>query len=249
MYQATCLSALLLGLSALAIAATPPDDASCAGLIEQSNAQLEAMREHAAAIEQSLQKLSASLDRAERRNVEQTREIERLESELRAQRAVSPEEHDRQRRTFFRTLRRQLPVSALYEIQPDRLIIANDPVFIFGKGALGGEGEDRLTPLADALRGLAAQMPPSYPWRLRIEGHSDSRPLRTHPRFASNWELSSARALSVLRFLVAQGLPEDHLSAVGLADTRVRDPGDNKAAHRRNRRIEIHLVYGPASLN
>lgn len=220
----------------------------CETLINQSNAQLEAMRRHAVAIEESLHKLSDALLRAERRNTEQTRQIERLEAELREQRTTSPAEHERQRREFFLALRRRVPVSALYEVQPDRLIIANDPVFIFGKGALGAEGEDRLTPLADALRGLIAQMPSEYPWRLRIEGHGDSRPLRANPRFASNWELSSARAVSMLRFLVAQGFPEDRLSAVGLADTNLRDLGDSAPAHRRNRRIEIHLVYGPASL-
>ena len=216
----------------------------CEALIEQSNAQLQAMRQHAAAIEESLQTLSDALLRAERRNAEQTQEIERLEAELLAQRAVNPKEHERQRREFFRELRRQLPVSALYEVLPDRLIVASDPVFIFGKGEIGGEGQDRLTPLADVMRGLIAQMPPEFPWRLRIEGHSDSRPLRSNPRFDSNWELSSARAVSMLQFLVAQGLPEERLSAVGLADTKLRDPGSSKASHRRNRRIKIHLIYG-----
>ena len=85
--------------------------------------------------------------------------------------------------------------------------------------------------------------PDEYAWRLRVEGHSDSRPLRSNRRFDTNWELSAARALSMLRFLVAKGLPESRLSAVGLADTERRDPGDSSAAHRRNRRIEIHLVY------
>ena len=224
-----------------ALAADP-----CETLIEQSNAQLEAMHRHAVSIQESLQGLNDALRRAEQRNQEQTRVIERLEAELRAQRATDPGEHERQRREFYRELRRQLPVSALYEVLPDRLIIANDPVFIFGKGELGAEGQDRLTPLADALRHLVSQMPQEFPWRLRIEGHSDSRPLRDIKKFESNWELSAARSVSMLRFLVAQGLPEDRLTAVGLADTRLRDQGTSSAAHRRNRRIEVHLVYGPA---
>ncbi len=216
----------------------------CARLIEQSNAQLEAMRRHAGSIEHSLRQLNEALTRAERRNAEQTRLIERLEAELQAQRARDPGEHERQRRAFFRELRRQLPISALYEVLPDRLVVASDPVFVFGKGELGAEGQDRLTPMADALRRLVARLPEGLPWRLRIEGHSDSRPLRANPRFESNWELSTARSVGMLRFLVAQGLPEDRLTAVGMADTRLRDPGDSKPAHRRNRRIEIHLIYG-----
>jgi chemotaxis protein MotB len=215
----------------------------CEILIEQSNAQLETMRRHAQSIQESLGTLNEALQRAEQRNAEQTLHIERLQAELRAQRARDPGEHERQRREFFRVLRQRLPLSTLYEVQPDRLIIASDPVFVFGKGELGAEGQDRLAPLAAALRGLVSQLPDEYPWRLRIEGHSDSRPLRSNKRFESNWELSAARSVSMLRYLVSQGLPEDRLSAVGLADNQLRDLGESSAAHRRNRRIEIHLNF------
>jgi chemotaxis protein MotB len=217
--------------------------APCETLIEQSNTQLDAMRRHAEAIEQSLQQLNDALLRAERRNAEQASQIERLQAELRAQRARDPEYQRRQRREFFVELRRRLPVSALYEVQPDRLVIANDPVFIFGKGEIGAEGRDRLEPLLAALAETVAGLPEAYPWRLRVEGHSDSRPLRNNPRFDNNWELSAARALSMLELLVDRGLPEDRLSAVGLADTQLRDPGDSSSAHRRNRRIELHIAY------
>ena len=237
-----------LGLLCWAGAAADAAD-PCATLIEQSNSQLETMRGHAASIEDSLQQLNDALAHAERRNAELTRQIERLEAELQAQHARDPGEHERQRHEFYRALRRQIPVSALYEVLPDRVIVASDPVFVFGTGELGAEGQDRLTPLADALRQLVAQLPEEVSWRLRIEGHSDSRPLRSNPRFPSNWDLSAARAVSTLRFLAARGLPEGRLSAVGLADTRLRDPGDSTAAHRRNRRIEIHLVIAPTAVD
>jgi chemotaxis protein MotB len=237
---------LLCLFACVGLVGVSPAADRCEALIEQSNTQLEAMRRHAASIQESLQDLNEALIRAERRNAEQTREIERLQAELRAQRAGDPGEHERQRREFYRALRRQLPVSALYEVLPDRLVIANDPVFVFGKGEIGAEGQDRLTPLAEVLRQLISQLPEEFPWRLRIEGHSDNRPLRTNKKFESNWELSAARSVSMLRFLVARGLPEDRLSAVGLADTHLRDQGSSSAAHRRNRRIEIHLVYGSA---
>ena len=218
----------------------------CEALIEQGNAQIDAMRRHTEAMQQGLQELNEALSRAEQRNAEQARHIDRLEAELRAQRAYEPEAQQRQRREFFRELRRQLPVSALYEVLPDRLIIASDPVFIFGKGELGAEGQERLTPVAEVLNGLAQQLPVAFPWRLRIEGHSDSRPLRSNKRFETNWDLSAARSVSMLRFLVSRGLPEDRLSTVGLADTQLRDRGDSSAAHRRNRRIEVHLIYDRA---
>lgn len=223
----------------VSLGAEPP----CAALVEQSNAQLEAMRGHAEAIEGSLQKLSDALRRAEQRNADQAREIERLQSELRVQRSRDPEYQRRQRREFFLALRRRLPVSALYEVQSDRLVIANDPVFIFGKGEIGAEGQERLAPLVTALGEVVTELPEEYPWRLRVEGHSDRRPLRENPLFDNNWELSAARALSMLQLLVAAGLPEERLSAVGLAETQLRDRGDSGSSHRRNRRIELHLSY------
>ncbi|MCB1803366.1 MAG: OmpA family protein, partial [Gammaproteobacteria bacterium] len=233
----------------LAVIASPhpvAEESPCAALIEQGNAQIDALQRHAQAIEDSLRQLNEALAQAEARNAQQTRQIEQLEAELRAQRAGDPNEHENQRREFFRALRRQLPPSALYEVLPERLIIETDAVYVFGTGEIGAEGQDRLAAVADTLRHLVAQLPPAYPWRLRIEGHSDSRPLRSSHRFASNWELSSARAVNMLKYLVAQGLPEDRLSAVGMAATDLRDPGDSSAAHRRNRRIEISLVYGLA---
>jgi chemotaxis protein MotB len=236
---------LVVGLAA-GLAAAPALAADpCATLIEQSNAQLDAMRRHAAAIEASVQELSDALHHAEQRNAEQTRQIERLQAELRAQRSRDPDARQQQRQEFFRALRREAPVSSLYEVLPDRLVIASDPVFVFGTGELGAEGQDRLRPLISVLTGLLQQLPEEFPWRVRIEGHSDSRPLRSSRRFDNNWELSSARALGVLEFLAANGVAEDRLSAVGLAATRLRDPGTSKAAHRRNRRIELHLVYVP----
>ena len=230
-----------------ALAGGVPAADGCADLIEQSNVQLEAMRRHAGSMQKSLEGLNGALLEAEERNVELTRQIEKLQAELRAQRSSDPAEQERQRRDFFDALRKQLPVSSLYEVLPDRLIVANDPVYVFGKGEIGGEGRDRLAPMVEALKRLVARLPGEFPWRLRIEGHSDSRPIRSHRQFESNWELSAARALSMLRFLAAEGLPQERLLAVGLADTHLRDPGDSAAAHRRNRRVEIHLVYGAAA--
>lgn len=236
------LLAVLAGLSGSAAAGEP-----CARLIDQSNRQLEAMRGHAESIEASLQTLSDALLRAQERNAEQTRHIERLEGELRTWRGPDRERQERRRDEFFHALQRQLPLSSLYEVLPDRLIIASDPVFVFGKGELGAEGQERLLPLVRTLRELLARVPSQVAWRLRVEGHSDSRPLRSNRRFATNWELSAARAVSMLRYLAAQGLPEARLLASGFADTRLRDPGDSAAAHRRNRRIELRLTLGEAA--
>lgn len=218
----------------------------CADLIEQSNLQLEAVRHHARTMQKSLEGLNDALLQAEQRNVELTRQIEKLQAELLARRSSDPGEQVRQRRDFFAALRKQLPVSSLYQVLADRLVIANDPVYVFSTGEIGAEGRDRLAPMVEALKRLIARLPEEFPWRLRIEGHSDSRPIRSNRQFESNWELSAARAVSMLRFLAAEGLPQERLLAVGLADTHLRDPGDSAAAHRRNRRVEIHLIYAEA---
>ena len=234
-----------LPLLALLSAGVPAAD-GCADLIEQSNLQLEAVRRHASTMQKSLEGLNDALLQAEQRNVELTRQIERLQAELLARRSSDPAEQARQRRDFFAALRKQLPVSSLYQVSADRLVIANDPVYVFSKGEIGAEGRDRLAPMVEALKRLVARLPEEFPWRLRIEGHSDSRPIRSNRQFESNWELSAARAVSMLRFLAAEGLPQDRLLAVGLADTQLLDPGDSAAAHRRNRRVEIHLIYAEA---
>ncbi|MCB1774592.1 MAG: OmpA family protein [Gammaproteobacteria bacterium] len=235
---------LLLPWSSMAQDAAAP--AACATLIERSNAQLDAMRLHAESIDDSLRQLSSALRQADQRNLEQTRLVEQLQAELQEQRQQGGAAQHRLREDFFRAARRQLRPSSLYEILSDRIVVASDPIFIFGKGEIGAEGRDRLAPLVDGLRRLVDRLPAESPWRLAIEGHSDSRPLRANRRFASNWELSAARAVGVVRFLSERGIPESRLAAVGLSSTGLRDSGDSAAAHRRNRRIEIHLVFEPA---
>ena len=88
---------------------------------------------------------------------------------------------------------------------------------------------------------MAKEIPEDLPWVLQVDGHTDRVPIRT-PRFPSNWELSTARAISVAQFLITQGLPPDRVAARGFAEFQPLDPGDTVDAYRRNRRIEIKLT-------
>lgn len=218
-------------------------DAPCAMLLEQSNVQLDLMRRHAESIDVSLQGLNASLRDAERRNAVQTATIERLETELRELRESPALRGSAATAPFFDGLRRSLAPSVIYEVLPDRVVIASDPVFVFGRAELGAEGRDRLAPLVEALDRQRSELPRDAQWRLVVEGHSDSRPLRANPRFANNWALSAARAIEVVELLRRAGLPAERLLAVAYASTRPRDPGDDTAAHRRNRRVELRLSF------
>lgn len=229
---------LLLGLS-LGVAAASD---SCEGVLEASRQQIEVVRSHTESIAASLQELRGALELAGQRNQLQARRIEMLEAELRELRSRNPDELAAVRVGFFARVGSDLPPSLVYQIDADRIRIAADAVFVFGTGQIGAEGQDRLAALVRAIQGAVADLPADRAWRLRVEGHTDSRPLRRNPHFASNWELSTARALAMTQVLVAGGIPPERLESVGLADTVLLDPGTSKASHRQNRRIEIHLI-------
>src|SRR6266403_2128477 len=99
----------------------------------------------------------------------------------------------------------------------------------------------RLDPVIAALKEISGKIPPDINWVLRIDGHTDRRPINNE-KFASNWELSAARAISVVRYAIAQGIPPGRLTAAGFADNQPLDAGDTDEAYRRNRRIELKLT-------
>ena len=99
----------------------------------------------------------------------------------------------------------------------------------------------QLDKLAAALRGLETQIPPDIDWVMRVDGHTDIKPIAT-PQFPSNWELSSARAISVVRYLMSQGVPANRLVAAGFGEFQPIDTGDSDEALAKNRRIELKLT-------
>ena len=99
----------------------------------------------------------------------------------------------------------------------------------------------QLDKLAAALRELETQIPPDIAWVMRVDGHTDIKPIAT-PQFPSNWELSSARAISVVRYLMSQGVPANRLVAAGFGEFQPIDAGDSDEALAKNRRIELKLT-------
>ena len=95
--------------------------------------------------------------------------------------------------------------------------------------------------MVNALREIQSQIPPGINWILEVEGHTDPRPINT-PAFQSNWQLSTARAVSVIKFLIDQGIPAEHLSAAGFGEFQPLDRGTTEDAYRKNRRIELKLT-------
>ena len=98
-----------------------------------------------------------------------------------------------------------------------------------------------MTDLAATFRQIIDKIPPDVNWVLRVDGHTDATPIH-NARFASNWELSAARAISVVKFLISQGIPAAHLAATGFGENQPVDPGNTPEAYAKNRRIEIRLT-------
>jgi chemotaxis protein MotB len=127
------------------------------------------------------------------------------------------------------------------QIVGDRFVFQSEVLFDSGSATLKPQGEEQLATFARTLQDIIKDIPDDLPWILRVDGHTDKRPINT-PAFPSNWELSSARAITVARFLVANGLPAGRVAAAGFAEFRPLDPADTEEAYRRNRRIELKLT-------
>lgn len=234
---------LLITMPGLGGALAQDGDQQLQQLLEQTRSQLQQVSRHASEATRELASLRERLAEAERLNQDQAGRIELLDRQLQELRQQAPDNQSGWRQALFAELARRLPDSPVAEVSGERLLIPTDPVFVFGTGELGEEGQQRLAPVAEALVEALLTLPPDLDWRLEVGGHTDRRPLRGNARFPSNWELSTARAVAVLRFLHERGVASPRLVAAGYAATEPLDEAINKAAHRRNRRVEIRLVF------
>ena len=151
------------------------------------------------------------------------------------------QELQRFRSEFFGRLRDVLRGRDDVRIVGDRFVFQSEVLFGQGQADIATEGETQLAQLAVALTQIAAEIPEDIDWVLQVEGHTDDIPVRAG-RFADNWDLSTERALSVVRFLADQGLPPNRLAAAGYGEFQPLDPADSDEARRRNRRIEMKLT-------
>ncbi|MHA1567611.1 MAG: OmpA family protein, partial [Alphaproteobacteria bacterium] len=123
----------------------------------------------------------------------------------------------------------------------DRFVFQSEVLFTSGQAELELSGAGQLQQLAATLRQISSTIPDDIDWVLRVDGHTDVRPIST-PQFPSNWELSSARATSVVKFLIQSGIPANRLVAAGFGQFHPLDPRDDEIGYRRNRRIEFKLT-------
>ena len=145
------------------------------------------------------------------------------------------------RSDFFGRLREVLGERADVRIAGDRFVLQSELLFASGSAQVGRVGRRELVQLGAALKQLAGVIPDDVDWILRVDGHTDRVPIVTDD-FASNWELSTARAVAVVQFLVKQGIPPHRLAATGFGEFQPLDDREDEIAYRRNRRIELKLT-------
>jgi chemotaxis protein MotB len=192
-------------------------------------------------LREQLALLNATLDASEQRSREQQVQIANLGQRLNLALASRVEELARYRSEFFGRLREVLGERAEIRVVGDRFVFQAEVLFPGGSAELDPAGLSQLTRLADALRELSPRIPSDLNWVLQIDGHTDRRPIAT-AQFPSNWELSAARAISVVKYLAQRGIPADRLSAAGFGEFQPLDARDDEIAYRRNRRIEIKFT-------
>ncbi len=210
-------------------------------LSDEAQAQVQLLNRQILALRQQLADLATALDVAETADKEKEVQIADLGRRLNVALASKVQELARYRSEFFGRLREVLGARKDVRIVGDRFVFQSEVLFETGSAEIGGAGQQQLGDLARALIEIAVRIPKNLPWVLRVDGHTDRIPIHT-PEFPSNWELSTARAISVVRFLIAQGISANHLAATGFGEFQPLDPGSTEEALRRNRRIELKLT-------
>jgi chemotaxis protein MotB len=204
-------------------------------------AQIEVLNQQISALRRQLAALEEALDASEKRDKESQGKIADLGQRLNVALAQRVQELSRYRSEFFGRLRAILGNRPDIRVVGDRFVFQSEVFFDTGQALLLPEGRAELDKLAAALIDLDKQIPPEIAWVLRVDGHTDVRPINS-PQFKSNWELSSARAISVVQYLVSLGVPAQRLVAAGFAEFQPLDPGTTEEAYKRNRRIELKLT-------
>lgn len=193
------------------------------------------------ALREQMAELNALLEESERRDAAAQVQIADLGRRLNVALASRVQELARYRSEFFGRLRQILGDRQDVRIVGDRFVFQSEVLFESASAELGEEGRRQMAALAETLVEISSEIPEDLPWILQVNGHTDRRPIATE-RFPSNWELSAARAISVVRFLNEQGIPAERLAATGFGEFQPLDPRDDEIAHRRNRRIELKLT-------
>ncbi|MEM6615790.1 MAG: peptidoglycan -binding protein [Pseudomonadota bacterium] len=209
---------------------------------QRAVSQVELLNQQIAALRRQIGALESALEASEDRDRESQTQIADLGRRLNLALAQRVQELSRFRSDFFGRLREILTARSDIQIVGDRFVFQSEVFFSSGQAEVNPDGQLELEKLANALNELEAEIPDEIDWVLRVDGHTDRVPLSGTGEFRDNWDLSAGRAISVVQFLIDQGVPPRRLVAAGFGEFRPLDPADTDEAYRRNRRIELKLT-------
>ena len=193
-------------------------------------------------LRQEIQKLNSLLAEKERESINDKIAIADLGKKLNSALASRVQDLQKFRSEFFGQLRGILENRSEVRVVGDRFIFQSEVIFATGQANVSAAGKEQLADIASALREIEKSIPENIPWILQIEGHTDSDPIANSSIFRDNWDLSTERALSVVRFLRSEGISANRLAAAGYGEFQPIDSGNSAASKQRNRRIELKLT-------
>lgn len=207
----------------------------------ESRAETALLNQQLKALGSQMEELAKLLDASEIKDAEAQVQIQSLGKRLNKALASKVQELSKYRSEFFGRLRKILGNRQGIQIVNDRFVFQSEVLFESGSADLGEAGKEQLTQLADSLLDISKGIPEKINWVMLVEGHTDAEPIFS-AKFPSNWELSAARAISVVKYLRNAGLPANRLAAAGYGEFQPLDSRDDEIAYRRNRRIELKLT-------
>ncbi len=207
-------------------------------LTVEAQAQAALMSQQLQDMQAELQRLAQALDASDKLTAEQKAQISDLGRRMNRALAGKVQELQRYRSEFFGRLRDILGTRPGITVVGDRFVFQSEVLFASGSAELGLDGQQQMNQLARTLLDVAKSIPQDINWILRVDGHTDNQPIATAV-FRSNWELSTARAIAVVKYLISQGIPADRLAAAGFGEFQPLDTGADATARSRNRRIEL----------
>lgn len=209
---------------------------------ERALAQVELLNQQISALRRQIAALENALEASESRDAQSQTKIADLGRRLNVALAQRVQELSRYRSDFFGRLREILAGRSDIEIVGDRFVLPASVLFSSASDEINDSARGELNKLADAILELEQEIPADINWVLRVDGHTDARPLQATSRFRSNWELSASRAISVVRYMIDRGVSPERLVAAGFGEFQPIEIGDSEEVLAHNRRIELKLT-------
>jgi chemotaxis protein MotB len=208
---------------------------------DSARAQIALLTQQVDQLKAQLTAVASSLNLTQQQSADKDAQIANLGQKLNVALAQRVEELQQYRSEFFGKLRSLLANRSGIQVVGDRFVFQSEVLFPVGSADLTQAGVAEMTTLAVTIKDIAAEIPPDIHWVLRVDGHTDPQPVKGGA-FASNWELSAARAITVVKLLIADGVPPDHLAATGFGEYQPFSGGDTPDAYAKDRRIELRLT-------